>query len=143
MTCPQLLYHFPLNHLPDISQLDPSIRPKRLLEPPIPRFWRWNPHHAGRSPLIFARSGEAGSGLYRIEVTCVPGSGVKVLNQATPPSFRESIKIGEQNLYSGSKELVGDLFAENPRRIYYTQALFSLRIMALIGGARLASAQLW
>ncbi|MFM2042558.1 MAG: hypothetical protein RLY86_1134 [Pseudomonadota bacterium] len=57
-------------------------------------------------------SSEAGPGLYRIEVTCGPGSGVKILNQPAPPSFRESVKVGEQNLYARSKELVGD---RNPR----------------------------
>ncbi|MCC6491384.1 MAG: BREX system Lon protease-like protein BrxL [Candidatus Hydrogenedentes bacterium] len=55
---------------------------------------------------------EAGPGLYRIEVTCGPGGGVKVLNQPTPPAFRESVKVGEQNLYARAKELVGD---RNPR----------------------------
>jgi ATP-dependent Lon protease len=57
-------------------------------------------------------SGETGSGLYRVEVTCGPGSGVKVLNQPTPPAFRESVRVGEQNLYSHAKDLVGD---RNPR----------------------------
>jgi ATP-dependent Lon protease len=57
-------------------------------------------------------SPEAGPGLYRIEVTCGPGSGVKILNQPTPPSFRESVRVGEQNLYVRAKELVGD---RNPR----------------------------
>lgn len=57
-------------------------------------------------------SSETGPGLYRIEVTCGPGSGVKILNQPAPPSFRESVKVGEQNLYARSKELVGD---RNPR----------------------------
>ena len=51
---------------------------------------------------------ETGPGLYRIEVTCGPGSGVKILNQPAPPSFRESVKVGEQNLYTRAKELVGD-----------------------------------
>jgi ATP-dependent Lon protease len=37
---------------------------------------------------------------------------VKVLNQPTPPAFRESVKVGEQNLYTRAKELVGD---RNPR----------------------------
>jgi ATP-dependent Lon protease len=55
---------------------------------------------------------EAGPGLYRIEVTCGPGSGVRILNQPTPPAFRESVRIGEQNLYTRGKELVGD---RNPR----------------------------
>ena len=51
---------------------------------------------------------ETGPGLYRIEVTCGPGGGVKILNQPPPPAFRESVKVGEQNLYTRSKELVGD-----------------------------------
>ncbi|HET9100542.1 MAG TPA: magnesium chelatase domain-containing protein [Acidobacteriaceae bacterium] len=33
---------------------------------------------------------------------------MKILNQPTPPSFRESVKVGEQNLYTRAKELVGD-----------------------------------
>ncbi|MFH1688890.1 MAG: BREX system Lon protease-like protein BrxL, partial [Candidatus Eisenbacteria bacterium] len=46
--------------------------------------------------------------LYRIEATCGPGSGVKILNAPVPPAFRESVRFGEQNLYSQSKDLVGD-----------------------------------
>ncbi|NLO31971.1 MAG: BREX system Lon protease-like protein BrxL [Candidatus Hydrogenedentes bacterium] len=57
-------------------------------------------------------SPETGPGLYRIEVTCGPGSGVRILNQPPPPAFRESVKVGEQNLYIRAKELVGD---RNPR----------------------------
>lgn len=68
-------------------------------------------------------SGEAGPGLYRIEVTCGPGSGVRVLNQPTPPSFRESVRIGEQNLYTRAKELVGD---RNPR-----EEEFSIQMRAM------------
>ena len=41
-------------------------------------------------------------------MTCGPGGGVKILNQPTPPAFRESVKVGEQNLYTRAKELVGD-----------------------------------
>ncbi len=51
---------------------------------------------------------DAGAGLYRIEVTTGPGSNVKILNTPAPPGFRESVKVGEQNLYSQSKQLVGD-----------------------------------
>jgi len=51
---------------------------------------------------------ESGPGLYRVEATSGPGSGVRVLNSPTPPGFRESVKIGEQNLYTKAKELVGD-----------------------------------
>jgi ATP-dependent Lon protease len=57
-------------------------------------------------------SPETGPGLYRIEATCGPGGGVRILNQPTPPAFRESVRVGEQNLYIKSKELVGD---RNPR----------------------------
>jgi ATP-dependent Lon protease len=41
-----------------------------------------------------------------------PGGGVKVLNQPTPPASRESVRVGEQNLCTRTKELVGD---RNPR----------------------------
>lgn len=46
--------------------------------------------------------------LYRIEATCGPGGGVKILNAPVPPAFRESVRFGEQNLYSQAKQLVGD-----------------------------------
>jgi len=62
-------------------------------------------------------SGEGGPGLNRIEVACSPGSGVRILNQPTPPAFRESVRVGEQNLYTRSKELVGD---RNPREEEFT-----------------------
>jgi ATP-dependent Lon protease len=52
--------------------------------------------------------GEGGPGLCRIEVTVGPGGGVKILNQPAPPAFRESVKMGEQNLYTRAKALVGD-----------------------------------
>ena len=45
-------------------------------------------------------------------MTCGPGAGVRILNQPTPPAFRESVRVGEQNLYTRAKELVGD---RNPR----------------------------
>ncbi|MFH1843438.1 MAG: BREX system Lon protease-like protein BrxL [bacterium] len=53
-------------------------------------------------------TGETGAGLYRIEATVGPGSGVKILNHPVPPAFRESVKVGEQNLYTRAKMLVGD-----------------------------------
>ena len=48
------------------------------------------------------------AGLYRIDVTEGPGSGVRILNQPAPSAFRESVRCAEQNLYSRAKELVGD-----------------------------------
>jgi ATP-dependent Lon protease len=68
-------------------------------------------------------SPETGPALYRLEVTCGPGSGVRVLNQPTPPPFRESVKVGEQNLYTRAKELVGD---RNPR-----EEEFSIQMRAI------------
>ena len=54
--------------------------------------------------------GEAGSGpgLYRIEATVGPGTATRILNQPVPPAFRESVTVGEQNLYAQARELVGD-----------------------------------
>jgi ATP-dependent Lon protease len=75
--------------------------------------------HIGRDPLppgqiwsISAGTQDEGSGLYRIEVTEGPGSGVKILNRPSPPAFSESVKYAEANLYARSSELVGD---RNPR----------------------------
>jgi ATP-dependent Lon protease len=68
-------------------------------------------------------TGDSGPGLNRIEITCGPGNGVRILNQPTPPAFRESVRIGEQNLYLRSKELVGD---RNPR-----EEEFSIQLRAL------------
>jgi ATP-dependent Lon protease len=51
---------------------------------------------------------ESGPGLFRIEVTSGPGGGVRILNQPPQQAFRESVKVGEQNLYQRAKEVVGD-----------------------------------
>ena len=51
---------------------------------------------------------ETGSSIYRIEVTVGRGGGVRILNAPVPLAFRESVRYAEQNLYSRSKELVGD-----------------------------------
>ena len=37
-----------------------------------------------------------------------PGSGVRILNAPVSPAFRESVRYGEQNLYTRAKEIVGD-----------------------------------
>lgn len=62
-------------------------------------------------------------GLYRIEVTEQPGSGVRILNQPTPPAFRESVNIANQNLIARSRELVGE---RNPREHEFTVQLRAL-----------------
>ena len=66
---------------------------------------------------------ETGPGLHRIEVTCGPGNGVRILNQPAPPAFRESVRVGEQNLYTKAKELVGD---HNPREEEFSIQLRSM-----------------
>jgi ATP-dependent Lon protease len=67
-----------------------------------------DPLPPGQVWAVSPGSPEAGPGLYRLEVTSGPGGGVKILNMPTPPSFRESVKVGEQNLYTRAKEVVGD-----------------------------------
>jgi ATP-dependent Lon protease len=67
-----------------------------------------DPLPPGQVWAVSPGSPEAGPGLYRIEVTSGPGGGVKILNQPTSPPFRESVRVGEQNLYTRAKDLVGD-----------------------------------
>ncbi|MBM2806646.1 MAG: putative ATP-dependent Lon protease [Deltaproteobacteria bacterium] len=66
---------------------------------PLPpgQVWTISPGGGGATPA-----------LYRLEVTVEPGSGVKILNAPVAPGFRESVRYGEQNLYTRAKELVGD-----------------------------------
>jgi ATP-dependent Lon protease len=63
---------------------------------------------------------DAGPGLYRIEVTVGPGGGVKILNAPVPQAFRESVRYGEQNLYTRAKELVGE---RDPREHEFSMQL--------------------
>ncbi len=67
-----------------------------------------DPLPPGQVWAISPGTAETGPGLYRIEVACGRGSGVRILNTPTPSAFRESVKFGEQNLYTQSKLLVGD-----------------------------------
>jgi ATP-dependent Lon protease len=60
------------------------------------------------------------TGLYKIEVNIGPGSGVKILNRPAPPQFSECVRYAEQNLYSKSKELIGD---RDPRNLEFTLQL--------------------
>lgn len=48
------------------------------------------------------------TGLYKLEINSCPGSGVKILNRPVLAAFQESVRFAEQNLYSKSKELIGD-----------------------------------
>jgi ATP-dependent Lon protease len=47
-------------------------------------------------------------GLYRIEVSEGPGSGVRILNKPAPTAFQQSVRYAEQNLYARAMQLVGD-----------------------------------
>jgi len=77
------------------------------------------------------------AGLYRIEVSEGPGSGVKILNKPVPPAFRESMSYAEQNLYARSIQLVGD---KDPRHHEFT---IQLRVFdASKSGAKLGVAGL-
>lgn len=76
-----------------------------------------DPLPPGQVWAVSPGSPETGPGLHRIEIACGPGSGVRILNQPTPPPFRESVRVGEQNLYTRSKELVGD---RDPREHEFT-----------------------
>ena len=90
----------------------PELRTDDAIDPdPLPPGQIW-----GISPT----GEEAGASLYRIEVSAGPGSGVRILNAPIPPSFRESARYAEQNLYARAKELVGD---RDPRAHEYTVQL--------------------
>ena len=78
---------------------------------------------------------DASPGLYRIEATVGPGGGVKILNAPVPPAFRESVRYGEQNLYTRSKELVGD---RDPRSHEFSVQLRAIDADKAGGGLGLA-----
>ncbi len=67
-----------------------------------------DPLPAGQVWVISPGGPDEHAGLFRVDITTGPGSGVKILNQPPPPPLRESVRCAEQNLYSRSKELVGD-----------------------------------
>jgi len=70
-------------------------------EDPLEPGQIWSISEGGQEP-------DDNPGLYKIEVNEGPGSGVKILNTPVPPSFRESVRYAEQNLYTRSMQLVGD-----------------------------------
>ncbi len=67
-----------------------------------------DPLPPGQVWVISPGGGDENPGLYRVDITEGPGSGVKILNQPAPPAFKESVRYAEQNLYVRAKELVGD-----------------------------------
>jgi len=78
----------------------PEIHSENTIgDDPLPPGQIWSLNAGGQ---------EDSTGLYKIEINVGPGSGVKILNRPVPPQFQESVRFAEQNLYSKSKELVGD-----------------------------------
>lgn len=78
----------------------PEIHSENTIsEDPLPPGQIWALNAGGQ---------EEPTGLYKIEINAAPGSGVRILNRPAPPQFQESVRYAEQNLYSKSKELVGD-----------------------------------
>jgi ATP-dependent Lon protease len=78
----------------------PEIHSENTIsEDPLPPGQIWTLNAGGQ---------EETTGLYKIEINNGPGSGVKILNKPAPPQFQESVRYAEQNLYSKSKELIGD-----------------------------------
>lgn len=67
-----------------------------------------DPLPPGQIWIVSAGGSDENPGLYQVDVTEGPGSGVKILNQPAPHPFRESVRCAEQNLYTRAKELVGD-----------------------------------
>jgi len=67
-----------------------------------------DPLPPGQVWVIAPGAGDEHAGLYKVDISEGPGSGVKILNQPTPPPFKESVRCAEQNLYGRAKELVGD-----------------------------------
>jgi ATP-dependent Lon protease len=67
-----------------------------------------DPLPPGQAWIISPGGGDENPGLYQVNITDGPGSGVKILNQPAPPAFRESVRCAEQNLYARPMELVGD-----------------------------------
>ncbi len=79
----------------------PEIHSENTIgEDPMPPGQIWTMNMGG--------SQDEPTGLYKIEINSMPGSGVKILNKPAPPAFQESVRYAEQNLCSKAKELVGD-----------------------------------
>ncbi|MCK9404661.1 MAG: protease Lon-related BREX system protein BrxL [Chitinophagaceae bacterium] len=78
----------------------PEIHSENTIsEDPLPPGQIWALNAGGQEEM---------TGLYKIEINVGPGSGVKIMNKPAPPQFQESVRYAEQNLYSKSKELIGD-----------------------------------
>ena len=79
-------------------------------------------------------------GLYRIEVTEGPGSGVRIVNKPAPPPFQEAVRNAEQNLYAFAKQLVGDRDPRSHEFWVQLRALDAARTGSQLGVAVLLAA---
>lgn len=78
----------------------PEIHSENTIgEDPLPPGQIWTLNAGGQ---------EEPTGLYKIEINAGHGSGVKIMNKPAPPPFQESVRYAEQNLYSKSRELIGE-----------------------------------
>ena len=104
--------HFSFTMIPDgIEQFvsTPELHSDNNIDSdPLPagQVWALSPGGESENP-----------GLFRIEVTEGPGSGMRILNQNPLGPLKECVRCAEQNLYARSKELVGD---RDPRAHEFT-----------------------
>jgi len=78
----------------------PEIHSENTIgEDPLPPGQIWALNAGGQ---------EETTGLYKLEINVGSGSSVKILSRPSPPQFQESVRYAEQNLYSKSRELIGD-----------------------------------
>lgn len=78
----------------------PEIHSENTIgDDPLPPGQIWSLNTGGQDDTV---------GLYKVEINMGSGSGVKILNKPTPVQFQECVRYAEQNLYSKTKELVGD-----------------------------------
>ncbi|WP_082544664.1 MULTISPECIES: protease Lon-related BREX system protein BrxL [unclassified Rhodococcus (in: high G+C Gram-positive bacteria)] len=76
---------------------------------------------------------EEHAGLYRIEVTEAPGSGVRIVNRPTPAALRESVHLAEQVLIGGARGLVGDRSPREHELTVQVRAMDGAKSGALLG----------
>ncbi|BBE21859.1 peptidase [Arthrobacter sp. MN05-02] len=72
-------------------------------------------------------------GLYRVDVTEAPGTGVRIVNRPTPPALRESVQVAEQNLIGHARDLVGDRTPREHEFSIQVRAMDSARSGAALG----------
>lgn len=78
----------------------PEIHSENTIgDDPLPPGQIWSLNTGGQEDTV---------GLYKVEINMGNGSGVKILNKPAPTQFQECVRYAEQNLYSKTKELVGD-----------------------------------